>query len=320
MKHIGGFFGLELTYGDFQYHPNALALSTGRACINLLLKELKPSKVYVPYYTCNATYEPFAINGVATEYYEIDELLFPKQLPELKQNEYFFYTNYFGVKKNHVAKLLEIFGERLIIDDTHSFFGKGYASNWSFTSARKYFGVPDGAYLYSPLKISESFERFKQISVEHNVNRLIGNQALAYEQYVAYEKTLTSEINAISLYSEMVLSHIDYNEVMEKRKRNFRFYLKELGHINQLKDITETGDVPFCYPFLPPSAIERKLFFENQVYIPSYWMDTLERNIPGFEFEKKLSSNMLPLIIDHRYEPADLERIVTLINKHLYGK
>jgi hypothetical protein len=320
MKNIGGFFELELPYGKNEYHKNALALSTGRACINLIIKKLNPSKVWMPFYTCDATFEPFNIHQIPIEYYELDTLFFPKQLPELKQNEYLFYINYFGLKSTEIRLLIEKYGSQLIIDDTHSFFGKGYPTIWSFTSARKYFGVPDGAYLYSPVLIEDHYNRFTGISIEHNLNRLIGRQEFAYNQFIEYEKTLTSEIHSISLYSELILSHIDYEGVIANRKSNFRFYEAELGAFNQLSGVTMTDETPFCYPFLPSVTIQRNLFFPHQIYIPAYWLDTLNRNVEGFEYEKKISSNMLPLTIDHRYNVQDLERVVEMIKKYIHGK
>lgn len=321
MKHIGGFFEMELKRGAHFYHSAAVGLSTGRACIRLLLEKLKPAKVYVPYYACDAALDPFNILAVQTEYYGIDTSLYPLQLPELKKDEYFFYTNYFGIRNKEVNRLREKYGAQLIIDDTHGFFRKGYPGNWSFTSARKYFGVPDGAYLYAPVPVPESYERFTEISIAHNLDRFLGKQQEAYREYAAYEKTLNSEIHSISLYSEIVLSHIDYPAVAKKRKENFKFYEEQLGRFNQLPDIKqEEEEVPFCYPFMPSIPLPKELFFPDHIYIPSYWMDTATRNEEGFSFEKGLSTNMLPLMIDHRYDELDLIRVVDTIKKYMNGR
>ena len=83
------------------------------------------------------------------------------------------------------------------------------------------FAVPDGAYLYSPKDIEVDFERFVDISIDHNVQRFIGNYAAAYKKYVEYEKSLSSDIYRISSYSEKILGNVDFREVIDKRILNF---------------------------------------------------------------------------------------------------
>lgn len=72
MKSIGGFFELEIVEGNSLYHDNAIKLSTGRACLNYILKTRKPSKVYIPFYCCNALIEPIILNDIEYEFYSID--------------------------------------------------------------------------------------------------------------------------------------------------------------------------------------------------------------------------------------------------------
>ena len=100
---------------------------------------------------------------------------------------------------------------------------------------------------------------------------------MAYKQYVEYEKKLTSKVYAMSFYTELVLSQINYDEVMEKRKANFRFYEKELQSKNKLIFDNLDDDVPFCYPFWPTARIKRQSFSSHHIYIPSLWQDTLYR-------------------------------------------
>ncbi len=319
---IGGFFELELIKGKHSFHKDAIALSTGRACISLMIEQLKPSKIFLPYYTCDATLEPFKKYSVPFEYYNIDLRLFPGQIPKLSKGEFFLYTNYFGIKNNEADKLMKIYGDKLILDDTHAFFLKRYNSNWSFTSARKYFGVPDGAYLYAPVKLKTAtqYSRFTNISLNHSLNRLLGNNEVAYRQYTEYEKSLNADIHAISSYSEAVLSQIDYSGVIKKRNENFSFLHSELKSLNQLEFDAGKNAAPFCYPFLPASFIDKSILHENNFFIPSYWLEVLNRNTDGFETEKMLSKELLPLPVDHRYNISDMSVMVSFIKKILDGK
>lgn len=317
MKPIGGFFEIEIPESNNIYHKNALALTTGRACLHLIIKRIKPKKIYIPYYTCDALFKPMLLNNIKFEFYSINKDLEPKNIYKLKEKEYFIYINYFGIKRKAVKKLIGIYGHRLIVDNSHDFFSFGYKGLWSFNSARKYFGVPDGAYLYSPQKIKDKFKRSTEISVSHLINRLIGKQDVAYRQFVEYEKSLNAEIKAISIISEKLLSNVDYEKVKNIRKQNFNFFKNILEDYNCLEIKDDKSLNPFCYPLLLKSHLNKKNFHKNKFFIPSLWLDTINRNINGFEIEKYLSKNLLPLPIDHRYTKKDLRPLVTFIIKLL---
>ena len=67
MKPIGGYFSMELSRGE-SYHPHALALNTGRNCLEYILRSRGYCKVYIPYYTCGVVLEPFHKLGIAYKY------------------------------------------------------------------------------------------------------------------------------------------------------------------------------------------------------------------------------------------------------------
>jgi len=139
----------------------------------------------------------------------------------------------------------------VIIDDTHRFFYHGYQGSYSFTSARKYFGVPDGAFLYGASKEARKIDRNTDISVLHNIKRLVGCQDEAYNNYLIYEASLGNKLKRISLLSERLLSGFNYETAAKIRINNFNFLHEQLQTYNNLTiDLTEI-DVPFCYPFLP---------------------------------------------------------------------
>ena len=232
MKVIGGFFELLLPKNSFQYHKNACALSNGRACVRVILQNITIKKCYLPNYTCDAVYEPFILEKVPFELYNIDNNLDPLNLPELKEDEFFYYINYYGIKNSKVKKLQKKYGSKLIIDNTHDFFKKKQFTCWSFTSARKYFGLPDGAFLYSPVEVTNSYAPFVDYSLQHNIERLKGNQEEAFIRYQAYETSLTSEIFSISNLSNKMLSLVDIKKARRVRIENFIFLHSKIGHLN----------------------------------------------------------------------------------------
>ena len=314
MKPIGGFFELELTDNGAPYHPDAFFLNTGRACINLFLKEKRPRKIFVPFYCCNSLIDPIIENSIPYEYYSLNEKLeiADEIVPEF--DELIIYINYFGIKSDYIHELISSYGVNLIIDNTHGFFERDYKLCSSFNSARKYFGVPDGAYLYSNDSLRAELLPNQSISCSHLVNRFIGNIQKGYDQFLEYENSITSEIRSGSLLSKFLLDNINYNDVSKKRTLNFKHYMEGLGEVNTLSFAPSLEDsVPFVYPLLLDKIIDKQKLFEKKIFVPTYWNDILTRGIKSFEFEKFFSTNLLPLPIDHRYGEGEIDYVINQI-------
>jgi len=222
-KYIGGFFELEVPEGGQVHHPDALALTTGRACIKWILEREQPTQVHVPFYTCDALYEPMVELGIPIQYYALNEDLEAVELPEPQASELLIMINYFGIKGDYVNGLANRYGKRIIIDNTHQFFHRSYPEAYSFTSARKYFGVPDGAYLYSDNDNYQTYVPNSEVSIDPNLKRFMGRQAEAFQAYQAYEKSLGCQIRGISKISDRLLAGVNYDAVSKIRKSNFNF-------------------------------------------------------------------------------------------------
>jgi hypothetical protein len=311
MKPIGGFFELELPQGGANYHSGAIGLSTGRACLGVFIEQMNPKKVFVPYYTCDATYHPFQLRNIPLEYYEINADLEPTALPVLKEGEYFLYTNYFGIKEDYTLELAKRYGTALLVDNTHCYFYKGYEGIWSFTSARKHFGVPDGAYLYPGKLIDVSYPVFEGITILPYFNRLMGDQELGFKQYQVHEASLDCDVYRISNYSDRMLAALDYEKIRKVRISNFDYLHQALKDSNRLGDIRSGS--PFCYPYWPLKGISPNNFHINRIFVPSYWKEIQNRRRPESEFSAQFSEQVVPLPVDHRYGKEEMDRIIEVI-------
>ena len=147
MKEIGGYIELEFKEGQ-PFHSSAIALNTTRNCFEYVLRAKKIKKILIPHFTCDVMLEPINKLGVIFQYYHIDSNLEPIITNETSQNNALLYTNYFGIKQNVIKKLHKKFGN-LIIDNSQAFYHFPVKNVDTFYSARKFFGVPDGAYLYT---------------------------------------------------------------------------------------------------------------------------------------------------------------------------
>ena len=68
---------------------------------------------------------------------------------------------------------------------------------------------------------------------------------------------------------------------------------------------------------MPDKKISRNKLYEKGLYIPTLWADTLNRGCKGFELEKKLSNDLLPLPIDHRYRPSDMLKLAQILKENM---
>jgi hypothetical protein len=329
MAPIGGFFELEIGKGGGPYHGGAAAFCSGRACLRRILDLMRPTRAWAPFYICDAALEPFLATSVPVDLYAIDEALepiLPRGAPGA--GECLLYVNYFGLKTAAAAALVGAYPGRVIVDDTQAFFARGYSGGWSFNSARKFFGVPDGGYAYGPDMRPSERPRLAEVRYDHLVNRLLGRQDLAYEQYLQSEAHVTSEVWQISILSERLLANVDYEAVSDQRRRNFAALDDAFGRQNALASrlAPAATDVPHCYPFLPntlvapdsllmasdePQPVRWNQLWSRGLFVPRFWPEVVERpRSRPFERESTLAQCLLPLPIDHRYTPDDLERVV----------
>jgi hypothetical protein len=315
MNPVGGYFGLELAKGGYTYHTTPFTFKNGRSSLHQVLRLVKPSLVYIPYYTCNGLLESFEAGDTKYRFYSINQQLEPNDLPYLEDGEYFLYINYFDVKRAFVNKLSEKYRDKLIVDCTQAFFMKGNGKSWFFNSCRKFFGVPDGSFLYPPegITIPAPNNKNERYTIEHLLLRFNGHTEEGYQAFVANEMLLGAEIAGMSELSACLLSNINYAEVIIKRITNFKYLDKLFGafHISP----PETGDqgVPMVYPALLNKPIDRKLLNSHRIFIPAFWTDVLNRDGQDAYVERHITTHLLPLPLDHRYNQKDMERMITLI-------
>ncbi|GAA3951359.1 hypothetical protein [Hymenobacter algoricola] len=324
-KYIGGFLELELfPQPGPGYHAGALALSNARACVSHIIGQTGMKRIWLPYYTCNALLEPFEQANIPYQFYGLTPELTAANLPaELAADEYLLYVNYFGLNNEYVRQLVSRYGNQLLVDNTQDFFARGYARGWGFNSARKSFGVPDGGYVYGPaarLGTADGYPVNADYHAGYLLDRLRGAQQQAYAGFVAYEHTLTSQPLRISEFSASLLSQVDFAAVIAKRRANFEYYHVRLGSSNTLSiklTLSElpADTVPFCYPLLPASGreLDRRPLFAQNLFIPTLWPDVLTRQPTGYAWERRLTQAVLPLPVDHRYGPAELDKVIAAV-------
>ena len=314
MKPIGGYFSLELSRGEL-YHPNAITLNTGRNCLEYILRSRGCRKVYIPYYTCGVVLEPFQKLSVGFEYYHIDQKFEIADKIVLNNDEAVLYTNYFGLKQDYLKLLAEQYGKRLIVDNTQAFYAKPVEGIDTFYTCRKFFGVPDGAYLYTEAKAD--FEIEQDVSYDRMsflLKRLdLGAEAGYADFREQSERLVGLPIKKMSNLTTQMMQGIDYQAVAQRRRKNYEYLNKHLAATNQLQLPFADDAVPMVYPYLTDDKnLKQRLISEN-IFVATYWPNVLEW-CKQEDWEYELAQRTVFIPIDQRYGIEDMKRIIEVIN------
>ncbi len=313
MEPIGGYFSLDIPQGE-EYHKDAVRLNTGRNCLEYILKARGYKKVYLPYYICEVVLEPFKKLGVEYEFYHVGIELEIKDRFTIKEGEALLYVNYYGLKQRFVEELAEKVGDRLIVDNTQAFYAKPIEGIDTFYTCRKFFGVPDGAYLYTDKQLDEEFEQDQSYDYFLFLTKRIDLGAEAgYADFQNLSKHVSGQpIKRMSNLTQRMMQGIDYMGIAQQRRANYKQLHKTLGAKNTIDLQLEDDAVPMVYPFLVPIKGLREKLIENKVFVARYWPNVLDWTTEK-DIEYLLAYQMQPLPIDQRYGEEDMNRINELI-------
>lgn len=305
---IGGYFELELRQGE-HYHKDALRLNTARNCFEYILRARKYTKVYIPYYTCEVMLEPLNKCNVAYDFYHINEQLEPVEVFHLEPSEAFLYTNYYGLKQQCVERLAQIYGNQLIVDNAQAFFAAPLDGIDTFYSARKFFGVADGAYLYTEKMLGIELEQDQSYArMAHLLKRADIDAEAGYADFRKNDDALCGEpIKKMSRLTEKILCSIDYDKVHSIRRHNYQLFETKLGSSNKIHFILEEGSVPMIYPYWTNVCIRENLI-NKRIYTATYWQNVLDWTNVG-DIENILTQMLIPLPININETEVD-----TIIN------
>lgn len=332
MTTIGGYFSLECNHYK-EYHNGAIHLNAGRYALEYILKARKYRKVYIPYYICDSVLQPFQRLGVDYELYHINEQLEPALELHLNKDEAVLYVNYFGLK-NHKTNSFCYAYRNTILDQTQAFYsemGENYDDKSiqcdAFYSCRKFFGVPDGAYLYlggdvsniatvGNLQQDESFERMTFLT-----KRIDRSAQDGYADFHANDKGISKVgMRRMSRLTEVMMHGIDYSAKANRRIHNFHVLDKVLRDSNRLKWSMDYGTVPLVYPYyIEDGSRLRQYLIDHQVFCARYWPNVLEWCQPK-DLEYQLAKDLVCLPIDQRYNEEDMKFIIDCIVSFPYSK
>lgn len=299
---IGGYLELEEFTGS-EYYSGLKALNTGRNALAVLIRCKGIKRLYIPEYLCDSVYKVCVRENCEYEFYKVTRDFQPEFNKSLAHDEWVYVVNYYGQVTNE--KELKKKYARMIYDNVQAFFQKPIKGIDTIYSCRKFFGVPDGAYLASDVNIHLPADVSKDRMV-HILGRFEACASDYYNDFTANDVSFYDlEPKAMSKLTHNILRAVNYEEVKKRRESNFAFYHERLKDKNPISLKCPVG--PYMYPFYSENGKElKKKLQQKKIYIPTLWPDAVQFGGLAREY----SENILPLPCDQRYTAEDLKHIV----------
>lgn len=308
MREIGGYIELD-TYRLPMLHSGALALNCGRNALAYLLKARSVKRLWIPSFICDSVtgvcereHVPYTLYGVGYDFLPSEEIV-------LGEGEWLYLVNYYSQLDNAlIAGFIKKY-QRVIVDHAQSYFQEPLPGVDTLYTCRKYFGVADGAFLYTDaaweeaLPRDESFDRMRFL-----LGRFERTASEFYGEYAANNELFAAEpVKRMSKLTENLLHGIDYDQVRATREQNYVYLHHALGQCNKLHLADRPGT--FMYPLLLPNGADvRKRLQKEKIYIPTLWPDVFDFCAPEAA-ACDMAANILPLPIDQRYGASDMEEL-----------
>lgn len=313
---IGSFIEFQFAKGKEFYNStqNIARLNSGRAAIWHAFRLTACNAIWVPYYQCDTVRDFLKQKDVNIKYYHIDKNFNPIDLKQ-EEDEAVLLVNYYGIfSLKRMEKLANQY-HNVIIDNSQAFFAKPLTNCLNVYSARKFVGVPDGAYVIG--KEADRYVEEYQQGYSSDTSLFLlqrveyGCEGKTYASRMINEKRIDSEdIMKMSALTKQILMGTDYNFIMEKRKENFQIAIELFEDIN-LFDVNKFYDqdcVPMVYPLVveDDELLDRML---NQKHFQGHWWSYLVDEMRKEDFEYWISKYIIPITIDQRYGRTELEYI-----------
>ncbi len=317
---IGSFIELQLPKGKEYYvgDIDVIRLNSGRAAIYHAVRIMNCTAVWIPYYQCETVRNFLDKKGVKIKYYHIDHKFNPVDIDQ-KDNEAVILVNYFGIMSKSRMSVLSEDYKNVIIDNSQAFFAEPLKGCMNVYSARKFVGVPDGAYVIgnSAHKFKDEYAQcFSSDTAAFLLMRCeYGCEGKTYAARTLNEERIDSEdVMKMSYLTRSILDGTDYELNICKRKENFAFAKELYSGINLLNVETYFDDscVPMVYPLMIEDETLLKRLIEKKHFQGHWWAYVLNE-VEEDTFEYELSKYMVPITIDQRYGKKELEYISEVI-------
>lgn len=309
MKEIGGYIELD-RYRLPMLHDGAIALNCGRNALAYILRGKGIEKIRIPKFLCASVRQACEREGVEVRYYSVAENFLPEEDFSLEADEWLYIVNYYGqIGNDRVAAFKEKY-QRIIVDNAQAYYQEPVEGVDTLYTCRKYFGVADGAFVYTDAKLAQEPERDESFDrMRFLLGRFERSASEFYGEYASNNALFADEpIKRMSKLTDNLLRGIDYKGVKTQRTRNFETLHKAFANRNRLRLTVPEG--AFMYPLYVENGAEiRRALQAQKIYIPTLWPDVFDI-CEASELEYDMAKNILPIPVDQRYGEEEMRWLI----------
>lgn len=341
MREIGSEFSVESFFKSAEVQRQLVIpeidkgefVFSGRTAIEtVLMNELSIHKALLPSYCCDSMIEPFRKAGIEVSFYSVSyDNGIKIDLNAGTDADCILWCNYFGF--NSLMPNISTFIKRggIVIEDiTHSLYSRKQfhkQSQYLVASLRKWEPLICGGYCLDRMKRlanvpkdkpSECFLRHKRKAMILKSRYIAGENGISKQEFLNMYNTanewLSENYSGLSIdeYSQYYLNQVDYVSHRQRRIDNAKVLyngLKKHSDIEFLFQIKDM-DCPLFVPIIVKDGKRdkiRKKLIANEIYCPVHWPR------PNAVCDSNLYDIELSLVCDHRYNEADMQRIVDVL-------
>lgn len=298
--------------GDFPYPSgtNCRYVNCGRAALRLILQHLPtaPARVWIPRFVCDTVAEAPASLGVPVLRYNITEQLHPILPHELRENDVVVLVNYFGLTAAALEEAARACPCPVVADATTALYSPAPQGIPAFYSPRKFAGLADGGIAVAPFPLATDLP--EDAGSDHRTAALL--QDASPQRVQEAEDALCAIPKNMGTATQRLMLSTPWAAYATRRIRNYHCLHRSLQHINRLSLPQNPQHAPICYPLVCGIPGLRDSLIDAGVRLPLYWPEVIEAT-DATQTENKLARTLLPLPLDQRYTPEDMERLVELI-------
>lgn len=317
-----------------QIHNRNHFFSSGRSALKGILSTIKIKgikRILIPEYLCASIIDTILSTNLQIETYELDHQflpLIPLIIPKINKHVAILIINYFGLQniQSSIEELKKYSDVLIIEDNVQAFYNHlnfdNSLSDYSFTSIRKWFGLPDGGMAISKysdlpfINTTNSYWRYKYAGLILKSNKKYQNKSenIYLSLLKRGEIKIETEIsNGCSLYSKTTIWNLDFNKIAQRRIANSKIILSGLQELKIRPLININKDsVPFFIPiYIEKRDKLRELLYSNKIFCPVHW--PIKHSFS--ELAMEMANHELSIIIDQRYNKKDMYRFLSIISK-----
>ena len=201
-----------------------------RAALTLLLRAREIKRLLIPRFICESVTGACERAGVPYTLYGVGRDFLPAEEMELGAGEWLYLVNYYSQLSNSVIRGLVEKYRRVIVDNAQSYFQPPLPGVDTLYTCRKYFGVADGAFLYTGAALPALARDESHTRMGFLLGRFERPAAEFYAAYAANNDFFDSEPpKVMSRLTENLLRAVDYEAIERRRRDNFQILHERLG-------------------------------------------------------------------------------------------